>query len=118
MVRKPLLEPAADEPADRKVRLRLAHQEADVHDARQEPRQHRTDRGPGVDPGPTAVGATAVGDLVVEPAEIQNPADARQDAVGRNRLLKLPGNEQLQLGRRLALGMSWLSPFPQQHHVA
>ncbi len=68
MVRKPLVQPAADEPADREVRLRLPHQAAVVHDAEQEARQHQADGHLRIDPRTPAVGAMAVGDLVVQPA--------------------------------------------------
>ena len=75
MIGQRLVQPVAREPADGEVDLRLPHQPPVMDDAQQEARQHQAHRDLRVDAGPTVVGAVEVGDLVAQPAEVQDPVD-------------------------------------------
>ena len=63
MIRKPVVKTAADEPANRDVRLRFAHQTAVMRNPKQESGQHQTDRDLWIDRRPTVVRAIAIGDF-------------------------------------------------------
>ena len=117
MVRKPLVRPAADEPADREIRLRLAHQAAVVHDPEQEPRQHQPDSRLGVDPRPPAAGAMAAGDLVAQPAGSRTRSTRAGMWSSGTSCSSDPATNNSGWAGGLRFSMSWLSPFPQQHHV-
>ena len=84
MIRKPVVKTAADEPADRDVRPRFAHPSAVMRKPEQEPGQHQTDRDLWVDPRPTVVHAIAIGDLLMQPAQIENTVDPRQNVIVGN----------------------------------
>ena len=113
MIRKPVVKTAADELAGRDVRLRLAHQTAVMHKPEQEPGQHQADRDLRIDPRTTVVRASAVGDLLMQPARIENPVDARLDVIVGNQLLQRTGDEQLKLGGRLSLQHLVAFPIPE-----
>ena len=70
MIRKPVVKTAADEPANRDVRLRFAQQTAVMRNPEQEPGQHQTNRDLRIDPRPTVVRAIAIGDVLMQPAQI------------------------------------------------
>ncbi len=79
----------------------------------QEPRQHQADRDLGIDPRTTVVRASAVGDLLMQPARIENPVNARQNVIVGNQLLQRTGDEQLKLGGRLSLQRLVAFPIPE-----
>ena len=97
MVGKTLVQPVADEPANRDVYLRFAHQSAIVHDPEQQAGKHQPKGHLRVDPWPAVVGAIAIRNLFAQPAEVENPIDPRQDVILGHQLLQRPGNEQLHL---------------------
>ena len=59
-----------------------------MHEAEQETREHETDGNFGIDARPSGRGVVAVGDLLVQPAEIENPIDPDQDVVVRQQVTK------------------------------
>ena len=105
MVRKPLVQPAADEAADRASGDGRARCRAGTLSA--------SGGQPSPDRSPDARRGRNGGRRHRRAASgIENPVDARKDVVVRNQLLKRPGNEQLQLGQRPALQHAVALPVP------
>ena len=98
MIRQLILQPVADEPPDREVHLRLAHQPTVVHEPQQKARQHQPNRHFRVDPGTTVVRAITIRHLLAQPAQVQNPVHAGQNVILGNQLLQRTGHEQVHLG--------------------
>jgi hypothetical protein len=92
-----LVQAITAEPADREVDLRLPQQPAVMHDPEQEPGQHQPHRDLGVDAGPAGRSVVEVGDLVVQPAQIEHAVHPNQHVVVRQHVTQRPGDEQLRL---------------------
>ena len=91
------MQPVADEPADREIDLRLAHQPPVMHDAEQEPRKHQPDRDLGIDPRPPVRLAVKLGDLRPKPGEVEHAIHSGEDMIVGHELPQRPRHEQLKL---------------------
>ena len=117
MIWKPVVKTASNEPADRDVRLRYAHETEVKHGSEQEPRQCRTNRNLGTDPWLTVVCTSAIGGVVIQPARFENPVDVRLAVIVGNQLLQRRGDEQLRLGGGIRFRIPWPSRFRKQYPV-
>ena len=81
MVGHTLGQAEAREPADGEIDFRLAHQPTVMNDAEQEARQYQAQRRLGIDTRPPVVRAVQLGDLVVQPGQVEDPIDTSQDVV-------------------------------------
>ena len=105
MIRQTLVQPIPDEPADREVHLRLAHQPTVVYEAQQQARQHQPHPHFRVDSRATVVRAIAIRYFLMQPTQVQYAVHTHQDVILRNQLLQRTGHEQFQL----------LAPLASQH---
>jgi hypothetical protein len=88
MIRQRLVQAVAAEPADREVDLSLTHQPPVVDEAEQESGEHQPNSNLGIDARPSGRGIIQVGDILVQPAEIENPVDPDQNVVVRQQVTK------------------------------
>jgi hypothetical protein len=86
MIGKIIVQAIANEPADRQVHLRLAHQLAIMDDAQQDPRQHPPHRDFRIDPRPAVVGTIKLSHLTAQPGQIEDPIDPGEDVIVRHQL--------------------------------
>ena len=84
MVRQPILQPVTDEPPDREVHLRLAHQPTVVHEPQQKARQHQPNRHLRVDPRSTVVRAITIRHFLAQPTQVENAVHAGQYVIFGN----------------------------------
>ena len=87
----------ADEPADRDVDLRFAHQSSVMNDTKKKTRQHQTDGDFRIDARPAVLGAVEIGNFVTQPRSIKNPINPGKDMIVRDQLTERTSDEQLQL---------------------
>jgi hypothetical protein len=97
MVGQRLVQPVADEPADREIDLRLAQHPPVMHDPEQEPREHQPDRDLRIDARPPVRLAIKVGDLRPKPGEVEHAIDSGEDMIVGHELPQRPRHEQLKL---------------------
>jgi hypothetical protein len=97
MIGQGIVQPVADEPADREVDLRLPQQPSVMHDPEQEPGEHQPDRDLGIDPRPPVALAVQLGHLRAEPRQVEHAIHSGEDMIIGNELTQRPRHEQLQL---------------------
>src|SRR3954468_17489885 len=102
MIGQHLVKAIADEPADRDIDLRLAHQLAVMHNAEQQARQHQPHGHFRIDARPAILGTIKLRNLLTQPREIEDPVDPGEDVIVGHQLPKRTGHEQLQLTSLLA----------------
>ncbi len=86
MVRQPVVQTEAREPADREVDLRFAHQTSVVNDAEKEPREHQADRGFRINPRSTDPGCVRPDNLLTQPTQVENMINAGEDVLVGNEI--------------------------------
>lgn len=113
VVRQPIAQAKAGEPADREVHLGLTHQPAVVHDAEQEPGEHQAHRRLWIYRRSPDSRGIHLGDLLMQPAEVEHRVDAGEDVVVRDQIAQRTADEEFQLTSRAPLQHS-----PPLHPIA
>ena len=109
MIRQPLVQPIPDEPPDRQVHLRLAHQPTVVNQPQQKARQHQTNRHFRVDLGTAALRAIAIRHFLTKPTQVQYAVHTGQNVILRYQLLQRTRHEQVELFAMLGPNISYTS---------
>lgn len=97
MIREPLVQTEACEPADRQIDLRLAHQAPVMDDPEKKTRQHQPHGGFGIDAGAADAGRIEIRDIVLQPAEIEHAIHPCQNMLVRNKIAQRAADEKFEL---------------------
>jgi hypothetical protein len=91
------VEGVTDEPSDRQIHLRLAHQAPVVNDAKKKPGKHQAHRSLGIDPGAAFVRAVAVRHRRAQPAQIEHTINADENVIVGEQRAQRSSDKQLGL---------------------
>jgi hypothetical protein len=97
MVGQPVVKARTSKPPDVEVHPRLAHQPTVMDDAEQEAGQHEPHRRLGIDGGTADPGRVDLRQLVMQPAEVENPVDALEDVIVGDKIAQRAADKKLQL---------------------
>ena len=97
MIRQCLVQGGTDEPADRQIDLRLAHQAPVMDNPKQKARQHQAYHDFGIDAGAAIVGTVKIDHLGAKPPKVENLIDLHQHMVIGDQIPQRPGDEKFQL---------------------